>query len=185
MTTTMRRPVVGRRTRVRFTIADCPLGRLLLAATERGLRVLHFGERDAALEAGLAAICPNAAIERADEQLKSWFGEVLGHLNGTKPRLDLPLDVPGTPFQRRVWDELRSIPYGETRTYREVAEAVGRPKAVRAVARACATNPVAVIVPCHRVIRSDGSLGGYAGGLHRKKELLDREHRYARASSTV
>jgi AraC family transcriptional regulator of adaptative response/methylated-DNA-[protein]-cysteine methyltransferase len=101
--------------------------------------------------------------------------ELQEHLAGSQPHIDLPLDVRATAFQRRVWDALRAIPYGQTRSYKQVAEAIGSPKAVRAVARACATNPVAVVVPCHRVIGTDGKLHGYAGGLHRKKKLLEKE----------
>jgi AraC family transcriptional regulator of adaptative response/methylated-DNA-[protein]-cysteine methyltransferase len=100
---------------------------------------------------------------------------LLGHIAGTAPHLDLPLDVRATAFQRRVWEELRKIPRGETRTYREVAEAIGEPTAARAVARACATNPASVVIPCHRVVGSDGGLHGYRWGVRRKKKLLAAE----------
>jgi AraC family transcriptional regulator, regulatory protein of adaptative response / methylated-DNA-[protein]-cysteine methyltransferase len=102
-------------------------------------------------------------------------GKILAHLRGREPQLDLPTDVQATAFQRRVWEELRRIPYGTTRTYSEVARAIGRPKAIRAVARACATNPVSVVVPCHRVVREDGNLAGYRWGLNRKQDLIEHE----------
>jgi AraC family transcriptional regulator of adaptative response/methylated-DNA-[protein]-cysteine methyltransferase len=114
-------------------------------------------------------------VARGDKQLKPWMDELHRHFAGEQPHIDLPLDVRATAFQKRVWDALRAIPYGETRSYKQVAEAIGSPTAVRAVARACATNPVAVVVPCHRVIGTDGKLHGYAGGLHRKKKLLEKE----------
>jgi AraC family transcriptional regulator of adaptative response/methylated-DNA-[protein]-cysteine methyltransferase len=160
---------------IRFTIAKCSLGRVILAATDRGICWLCFGDTDGPLEAALRAEFPKATVTRAAAELEPWLDELHRHLAGARPHLDLPLDVRATAFQRRVWDALLAIPYGETRSYKEVAEAIGAPRAVRAVARACATNPVAVIVPCHRVIGTDGKLHGYAGGLHRKKKLLDAE----------
>jgi O-6-methylguanine DNA methyltransferase len=108
-------------------------------------------------------------------QLKAWVNSILNHLNGRQPHLDLPLDVRATAFQWRVWQELLKIPYGSTRSYSDIARALGQPTAVRAVARACATNPVSLVIPCHRVLREDGSLGGYRWGLERKQTLLDRE----------
>jgi AraC family transcriptional regulator of adaptative response/methylated-DNA-[protein]-cysteine methyltransferase len=165
----------GRAVHIRYALADCPLGRLLLAATERGLCALYLGDADAPLESALAKEYPAARLERDDGRLAPWLGEVLEHLRGRRPSLDLPLDVQATAFQCRVWEELRRIPYGSTRTYREVAERLGRPTAARAVARACATNPVSVVIPCHRVVRGDGGLGGYRWGLGRKRQLLDRE----------
>jgi AraC family transcriptional regulator of adaptative response/methylated-DNA-[protein]-cysteine methyltransferase len=160
---------------VRWTLADCPLGRLLLAGTERGLSALYLGDDDAGLEAALAREYPAAKIDRDDGALQPWLEAVLEHLRGARPHLDLPLDVQATAFQRRVWQELCKIPYGSTTTYQEIARALGQPTAARAVARACATNPVAVVVPCHRVVRGDGGLGGYRWGPHRKEQLLARE----------
>ncbi|AWM42065.1 Bifunctional transcriptional activator/DNA repair enzyme Ada [Gemmata obscuriglobus] len=160
---------------IRFTTAQCELGRVFLAATDKGICWLGFADTDAAGEAALRAEFPRAALERADGPLAPWVGELQKHLAGAQPHLDLPLDVRATAFQRRVWDALLAIPYGETRSYKQVAEAIGAPDACRAVARACATNPVAVIVPCHRVIGTNGTLTGYAGGLHRKKKLLEIE----------
>jgi AraC family transcriptional regulator of adaptative response/methylated-DNA-[protein]-cysteine methyltransferase len=160
---------------IRFTTAACPLGQVLLAATPKGVCFLSLGDAAAALEASLRAEFPKADVTRNDDELKPWLDELQRHLAGEQPHIGLPLDVRGTAFQRRVWDALVAIPYGETRTYKQVAEAIGAPTAFRAVARACATNPVAVVVPCHRVVGSDGTLTGYAGGLHRKRALLDAE----------
>jgi AraC family transcriptional regulator of adaptative response/methylated-DNA-[protein]-cysteine methyltransferase len=160
---------------IRFATAKCPVGRVLLAATAKGICWLSFGDTDRETEAALRAEFPKAEIARDAAGLKPWMDELAKHFAGTRPHLDLPLDVRATAFQRRVWDALLAIPYGETRSYKQVAEAIGAPTAVRAVARACATNPVAVLVPCHRVIGTNGALTGYAGGLHRKKKLLEGE----------
>lgn len=163
---------------IHYTIATSPLGRLLVGATERGISALYLGETDAKLEAELNKEYPRAEIRRdgrAPQILESWVGKILAHLRGQEPHLDLPTDVQATAFQRRVWEELRRIPYGATRTYTQVARAIGRPTAIRAVARACATNPVSVVVPCHRVVREDGNLAGYRWGLSRKQALLEKE----------
>ncbi len=165
----------GQGTQIRYTVADSPLGRLLLAATERGICALYLGERDQPLEEALSREFPEAERERDESGLCTWLDEVLRHLQGRQPHLDLPLDVRATAFQWRVWQELRAIPYGQTRTYKEIAESLGQPTAARAVARACATNPVSVVIPCHRVVRGDGDLGGYRWGLERKEKLLARE----------
>ncbi len=165
----------GKATRIRYALTECPLGRLLLAATERGVCAVSLGDTDGPLEAFLHGEYPAAEITRDDAQLRPWVEEVLRHLQGRQPHLDLPLDVRATAFQWRVWQELCRIPLGSTRTYREVAAAIGQPAAVRAVARACATNPVAVVVPCHRVVRTDGGLGGYRWGIERKEKLLEQE----------
>jgi AraC family transcriptional regulator of adaptative response/methylated-DNA-[protein]-cysteine methyltransferase len=159
-----------------YAIAACPLGRLLGAATSKGVCFVGIGEEDAALESELRHEFPKAAaIARDEGRLGSAMATILAYLEGSQPHIDLPLDIRATAFQRRVWEELRRIPYGETRSYGEIAEAVGTPRAVRAVGRACATNPVALIVPCHRVVREDGSLSGYRWGLARKQALLERE----------
>jgi AraC family transcriptional regulator, regulatory protein of adaptative response / methylated-DNA-[protein]-cysteine methyltransferase len=160
---------------IRYTIVDSPLGRLLVAATGRGISALYLGESDARLESALAKEYPRAALRRDRNGLEGWLGKILSHLRGREPHLDLPTDVQATAFQRRVWEELRRIPYGTTKTYTQVASAIGRPNAVRAVARACATNPVSVVVPCHRVVREDGKLAGYRWGLDRKRALLEHE----------
>jgi AraC family transcriptional regulator of adaptative response/methylated-DNA-[protein]-cysteine methyltransferase len=159
-----------------FAIAPSPLGRLLAAATPKGVCFVGIGEDDRALESELRGEFPKAAAIRRDEgRLGSAMATILAYLEGSQPHIDLPVDIRATAFQRRVWEELRRIPYGETRSYGEIAEAVGAPRAVRAVGRACATNPVALIVPCHRVVREDGSLSGYRWGLARKQSLLERE----------
>ena len=158
-----------------YTIADCHLGRLLVAATGRGICAVSIGDSDEELETALRREYPAAEIHRDGDGLSEWVNAILAHLRGDQPHLDLPLDVQATAFQWRVWQELRKITYGQTRSYSEIARAIGKPKAVRAVARACATNPVPLIIPCHRVIRSDGSLGGYGLGLERKRALLAQE----------
>jgi AraC family transcriptional regulator, regulatory protein of adaptative response / methylated-DNA-[protein]-cysteine methyltransferase len=161
-----------------YTIVDSPLGRLLVGATERGISALYLGESDDKLNAAIKKEYPRAELRRDDKgrgSLGEWVEEVVEHLRGHKPQLDLPTDVQATAFQRRVWEELRRIPYGSTRTYTQVARAIGKPRAIRAVARACATNPVSVVVPCHRVVREDGNLAGYRWGISRKQTLLERE----------
>jgi AraC family transcriptional regulator of adaptative response/methylated-DNA-[protein]-cysteine methyltransferase len=161
-----------------FTILDSPLGRLLVGATDRGISALYLGGSDAALRRALQKEYPRAELLDQDAShggFGQWIGTILAHLHGRVPHLELPTDVQATAFQRRVWDELRRIPYGATRTYSEVARAIGRPSAIRAVARACATNPVSVVVPCHRVVRKDGNLAGYRWGIDRKRMLLRRE----------
>jgi AraC family transcriptional regulator of adaptative response/methylated-DNA-[protein]-cysteine methyltransferase len=161
--------------KIHYTIAGSPLGRLLVGATERGISALYLGKDDGPLESSLRKEYPRAEIRRDRKGLEGWVGKILAHLRGREPNLDLPTDVQATAFQRRVWEELRKIPYGATRTYSQVARAMGKPKAIRAVARACATNPVSVVVPCHRVVRADGNLAGYRWGLERKQALLERE----------
>lgn len=166
----------GEGMRIRYAILGSPLGRLLVAATERGISAVYLGESDARLETELQKEYPRAEIHRDRNGLESWVEKILEHLRGHEPHLDLPTDVQSTAFQRRVWEELRRIPYGSTRTYSDVARAIGRPNAVRAVARACATNPTSIVVPCHRVVREDGSLAGYRWGIQRKRALLEQEH---------
>jgi AraC family transcriptional regulator, regulatory protein of adaptative response / methylated-DNA-[protein]-cysteine methyltransferase len=160
-----------------FTIANSPLGQLLLAATPRGVCRVMIGDRATALERDLRDEYPRATVRRNDRILSPQVRALLEHLRGDSPHADLALDVRATAFQWKVWRHLQAIPYGETRTYREVAAAIGRPSAIRAVARACATNPVALVVPCHRVIRTDGSMGGYRWGIPRKEKLLAQEKR--------
>jgi AraC family transcriptional regulator of adaptative response/methylated-DNA-[protein]-cysteine methyltransferase len=171
----------GKGTMIAYTIIETRLGRLLVAATERGVCSVAFGDDDAKLVEDLTNEYPAAKIEIADGRLRSWVEALLAHLNGQRAELDLPLDVQATAFQLRVWDALRKIPYGETRSYAEIAEAIGRPTATRAVAQACASNPVALVNPCHRVVRADGAHGGYRWGENRKKALLAQE----KANSTA
>jgi AraC family transcriptional regulator of adaptative response/methylated-DNA-[protein]-cysteine methyltransferase len=160
---------------IRYTTGDSPLGRLLIAATDRGICAIRFGESDSDLELGLRREYPFAARKRQDDDLKGWNKQVLEHMRGHKLNSTLPLDIQATVFQRKVWSYLQTIPRGATKSYSEVARAIGKPTATRAVARACATNSVAMEIPCHRVVREDGGLGGYRWGLQRKKKLLELE----------
>ncbi len=165
---------------IHYTIAASPLGPVLVAATSRGISAVYLGENEGRLESELRREYPNAEIRRDRKGLENWVGKIVEHLSGNAPHLDLPTDVQATAFQRRVWEELRRIPYGTTRTYKQVARAIGQPSAVRAVARACATNPVSIVVPCHRVVRGDGKLAGYRWGLSRKQALIEHEAGAAR-----
>jgi AraC family transcriptional regulator of adaptative response/methylated-DNA-[protein]-cysteine methyltransferase len=164
-------------------VVDSPLGRLLIAATPKGICSVMLGERDDRLEAELRAEYPQATLTRDESAFTAWARGIVAHLDGRRPHLDLPLDVQGTAFQWKVWQYLQSIPYGETRSYSDVARAIGAPTSVRAVARACATNKACLVIPCHRVVGKDGSLTGYRWGVERKKTLLDREGRSAGASA--
>jgi AraC family transcriptional regulator of adaptative response/methylated-DNA-[protein]-cysteine methyltransferase len=171
----------GRGMAIGYTVVPSPLGSLLVAATARGVAAVSLGDSEAGLEAGLRAEYPQAEIARDDGGLERWVGLVLAHISGRAPRADLPLDVQATAFQHRVWQELRAIPRGETRSYSEVARRIGSPTASRAVARACASNRVALVVPCHRVVEAGGGLGGYRWGVDRKRALLDAESQPAPA----
>ena len=166
---------------IRYTCADSPLGRMLIAATERGICSIQFGRSDGELMAGLKREFPFAARKADEGGLQSWVNSLLRHMRGKDLDSSLPLDIRATAFQRRVWEYLQSIPFGATRSYSQVAKSIGRPRAVRAVARACATNPVAVAIPCHRVVRQDGSMAGYRWGIERKKTLLELEQIAAEA----
>jgi AraC family transcriptional regulator, regulatory protein of adaptative response / methylated-DNA-[protein]-cysteine methyltransferase len=165
----------GAGARIGYSIAESPLGRLLVAATERGVCFVSLGDDDGALEATLADEFPAAAIDRDDTVLGQAVDVIVRHLSGEQQQIDLPLDVCATVFQRRVWEILRAIPFGQTRSYRQVAEMLGQPTAARAVARACATNPVALVIPCHRVVGEGGDMRGYRWGIGRKQALLERE----------
>jgi AraC family transcriptional regulator of adaptative response/methylated-DNA-[protein]-cysteine methyltransferase len=160
---------------VTYAIADSPLGRLLVAATPKGICSVKLGDKDATLEHELQQEFPAASITPNRSDLARWVNAILTYLNGRRPHLDLPLDIQATAFQWKVWRNLQSIPYGETRAYSQVAREIGRPSAVRAVARACATNPVCLVIPCHRVVGKDGGLTGYRWGVERKKKLLSNE----------
>jgi AraC family transcriptional regulator of adaptative response/methylated-DNA-[protein]-cysteine methyltransferase len=161
---------------IAYVTVPTSLGRLLVAATERGVCRVALGASAGVLEEELLDEFPRArvVVDRSGK-LHGWVTSILAYLDGTRPDLDLPLDVRATAFQRRVWQELRKIPFGQTRTYADVARRIGVPTATRAVARACATNPAALVIPCHRVVRSDGDLGGYRWGPERKQTLLERE----------
>jgi len=172
---TVRRGGAGQR--IQFSIVDSPLGRLLGAYTEHGVCAVAIGDDDRALERAFRADFPEAEIHPAGTTIHEWISAIVKSLDGGGDRSNgaIPLDARGTAFQWRVWNALQQIPRGTTLSYSEVAKRIGQPSAVRAVARACATNPVALVVPCHRVIREDGDLGGYRWGLERKKQLLERE----------
>lgn len=169
---------------IRYTIVDCSLGRLLVGATGRGVCAVSLSDSDEELENALFGDYPAAEITRAQEGLGGWVNVLLKYLDGKQPHLDLPLDVQATAFQSMVWKELQTIPYGATRSYSEVAEAIGRPSAVRAVGRACATNRVSLVIPCHRVVCKDGGLGGYRWGLDRKRKLLEQEGAFVDEADT-
>jgi AraC family transcriptional regulator of adaptative response/methylated-DNA-[protein]-cysteine methyltransferase len=158
-----------------YAIVPCSLGRLLVAATARGVCNVRFGDEDPGLEKGLAEEFPFAVLGPGDARVEAWCREVVRYVDGETTRIRVPFDVRASRFQRRVWDALQAIPRGATRSYSEIATSLGMPKGARAVARACATNPIAVVVPCHRVVARDGGLTGYRWGLPRKRALLERE----------
>jgi AraC family transcriptional regulator of adaptative response/methylated-DNA-[protein]-cysteine methyltransferase len=165
----------GKGASIAFTIADSPFDRLMVAATERGVCSVRLGTDDQGLETYLRDEFSAASVARDDDLLKAAVDEVLRRVDGDTPLREVPLDMRGTAFQLKVWRELLRIPRGETRTYGEVAESVGSPGGARAVGQACGINPVAIVVPCHRVIAANGGLGGYAYGLDVKRRLLDEE----------
>jgi len=160
---------------VRYTIASSPLGRMLIAATDKGICAIQFADNDAQLQQGLMREFPFATRRRDDAAMAEWRAHLTRLMEGRETNPSLPLDIRATAFQRRVWEALQEIPRGETRSYSAVAKKIGMPKAARAVARACATNPVAVAIPCHRVVREDGESGGYRWGTERKEQLLALE----------
>jgi len=168
---------------ITYATVKTSLGPLMIGATDRGVCFVQFGDSQKALEAELRREYPAAKLTSISKPwpkpLREWIEALEQHLKGTRPRLDLPLDIQATAFQMSVWRYLQSIPYGQTRTYSEVARAIGRPSATRAVARACATNRAALAIPCHRVIRESGDLAGYRGGIERKKALLEAERSHA------
>jgi AraC family transcriptional regulator, regulatory protein of adaptative response / methylated-DNA-[protein]-cysteine methyltransferase len=165
----------GERARIRFAVGACSLGHVLVAATDKGVCAIRFGDDPQALVEALQDSFPKAELIGADADFERTVGAVIAHVEQPSGPLDLPLDVRGTAFQRRVWEALRAIPAGATASYAEIAAAIGAPSAVRAVAGACAANSIAVAIPCHRVVRTDGSLSGYRWGVERKRQLLARE----------
>jgi AraC family transcriptional regulator of adaptative response/methylated-DNA-[protein]-cysteine methyltransferase len=169
----------GKGATISYAFAETPLGRLLLGATDRGLCFLQFGESHDELLAALKREYPLASLEEMREsqspQFQLWMESLARYLRGDRTSLDLPVSVRATAFQSKVWRYLQAIPEGEVRSYSEVAGAIGEPRATRAVGRACASNPVAIVIPCHRVIRGDRGLGGYRWGLERKRRLLEQE----------
>jgi AraC family transcriptional regulator of adaptative response/methylated-DNA-[protein]-cysteine methyltransferase len=160
---------------IRYTCTESPLGRMLVAATEKGICAIQFADTDDELVEGLKREFPFAMRKRDDTSMKSWTNTVLSQISGHKLNRSLPLDIQATAFQKRVWTHLQSLPFGMTQSYGEVAKAIGQPSAARAVARACASNRIAVAIPCHRVVRKDGDMGGYRWGVERKKTLLQLE----------
>jgi AraC family transcriptional regulator, regulatory protein of adaptative response / methylated-DNA-[protein]-cysteine methyltransferase len=157
-----------------YTIVNSPLGRMIVAATNRGLCFVGFGTDDKHLESELHKDYPAAEIKH-DRSFNRWVDSMLDTLKGESPRQELPLDVRGTAFQQQVWNALQHIPAGQTRTYGQIAKQIGKPSAARAVGRACATNHVPIIIPCHRAIGSNGKLTGFRWGLSRKEKLLAQE----------
>jgi AraC family transcriptional regulator of adaptative response/methylated-DNA-[protein]-cysteine methyltransferase len=157
------------------TVVACSMGRLLVAATDKGVCSVKLGNSDPELEENLQTEFPSANHKPDGGNLAIWTAEILSYLDGEKNGLDLPVDIQATAFQQQVWQMLRTIPYGETRTYQEVAQMMSKDDASRAVGTACGANPVALVIPCHRVLRKDGGLGGYSWGLDRKKSLLAME----------
>jgi AraC family transcriptional regulator, regulatory protein of adaptative response / methylated-DNA-[protein]-cysteine methyltransferase len=160
---------------IRYAISDSPLGRMLIAVTERGICAIQFGDSDSELLEGLKREFPFATRKGDESGLQVWAKALLAQMDGKASDGSLPLDIRATAFQRRVWRYLQRIPFGATRSYKQVARSIGQPTAARAVARACATNPVAVAIPCHRVVRENGAMGGYRWGIERKKALLESE----------
>ena len=169
----------GKGLTISYASGTTPLGLMMIGATDRGICFLQFGDTDPALLGELRQQFPAATAQPMPEshapQFEAWLGALNRHLRGLEPRLDLPLDVRGTAFQLIVWRYLQKLPYGEVRSYSEVAVAIGKPGAARAVANACASNSVALLIPCHRVVRGTGELGGYRWGVQRKRVLLDAE----------
>ena len=161
---------------IHYCVRSCSLGELLVAGTSRGVCFVRFGARDASLRKLLEREFPFGEFSRGRrEDVLRWADHIVAYVDGRSDSVDVPLDVRGSRFQKRVWDALRRIPRGQTRAYSDVAGAIGRPRAARAVARACAANPVPVVTPCHRVIEKSGGLGGYNGGVGRKQALLQTE----------
>jgi AraC family transcriptional regulator of adaptative response/methylated-DNA-[protein]-cysteine methyltransferase len=163
--------------KISYSIAESPLGKVLVGATERGVSAVYLGDSEKSLLGELRAEYPKAEIAPAEQAYTKWVAEIVGRVEGRPAQFEVPLDLQATAFQRRVWQELQRIPRGFTRTYTQVARAMGKPRAARAVARACAMNPVSIVVPCHRVIRGDGKLAGYRWGLERKQGLLEQERK--------
>jgi AraC family transcriptional regulator, regulatory protein of adaptative response / methylated-DNA-[protein]-cysteine methyltransferase len=160
---------------IRFALGECWLGTILVAATERGVCSISLGDDADTLLRELEDRFPRAQLRGAEPDFERWVAQVVGFVQQPSLGLDLPLDIQGTAFQQRVWQALRDIPAGSTASYTQIAERIGHPTAVRAVARACASNPLAVAIPCHRVVRTDGTLSGYRWGVERKRALLERE----------
>ncbi|WP_241049560.1 bifunctional transcriptional activator/DNA repair enzyme AdaA [Achromobacter xylosoxidans] len=169
----------GEGVEIRFAVGQCALGALLVAASDTGICEIALHEDPEQLVRNLQDRFKAARLIGADREFEQWMAAVVGFVENPAVGLHLPLDVRGTAFQRRVWEALREIPVGATATYTDIAERIGSPRSVRAVARACATNNIALAIPCHRVVRTDGSLAGYRWGIERKRELIEREAKAA------
>jgi AraC family transcriptional regulator of adaptative response/methylated-DNA-[protein]-cysteine methyltransferase len=169
--------------KIHYTVVDSSLGKVLVGATKRGVCAVSLGSSEGELQSGLRREYPKADMRPDDGELGEWTQAILRHIEGKAPHVDLPLDVQATAFQHRVWEELRKIPYGSTRSYGEVARGIGQPGASRAVAQACASNHVALLVPCHRVVRENGGPGGYRWGVWLKLALLKRERAVAQVEA--
>ncbi len=165
----------GKGLRINYGIVDSNIGRLLVAATERGVCSVCIGDNYEAVENSLVEDFPSASLFRDDDGMKAWTDALVSYVNGERPSVDLPVQVRATAFQSKVWKMIRAIPYGKTSTYSQIARQLGMPSASRAVARACATNPIALVIPCHRVVGKHGSLRGYRWGIQRKQALLNLE----------
>jgi len=165
----------GKTTEIRFAIGECSLGVILVAQSERGVCAILLGDDPEALARDLQDRFPRASLIGGDDKFEQWVAKIAGLIEASGIGLDLPLDMHGTAFQQRVWQALREIPAGETRSYAEIACRIGAPASARAVAHACATNALAIAIPCHRVVRSDGTLAGYRWGVERKRALLEKE----------
>jgi AraC family transcriptional regulator of adaptative response/methylated-DNA-[protein]-cysteine methyltransferase len=165
----------GRGAAIRFGVGQCSLGNIVVAASDSGICAILLGDEPDELVHELQDRFPEADLVGGDPEFEQWMAQVVGFVEAPNVGLDLPLDVRGTAFQLRVWQALREVPSGTTTSYSRIAERIGAPKAVRAVAQACAANNLAVAIPCHRVVRTDGGLSGYRWGIERKRALLDRE----------
>jgi AraC family transcriptional regulator of adaptative response/methylated-DNA-[protein]-cysteine methyltransferase len=166
---------------IRFAVGECSLGSILVAASQRGICSIALGDDPAALVEEFQDQFPKAELIGGDEEFEQWVAQAIAFVEQPALGLRLPLEVRGTAFQHRVWMKLREIPYGQTRSYTQIAQALSEPKAARAVARACAANPIAVAIPCHRVVRTDGSLSGYRWGIERKARLLEAERKTSKS----
>src|SRR5581483_1728254 len=169
----------GKGETIRYTVVATPVGQALVAATARGVCMTALGDDAAPLEADLRRRFPEADLLPADAELAAWAERIVRFITQPEAQPDLPLDIRGTAFQAQVWRALQKIPPGRTATYTEIAATLGRPRAVRAVAQSCASNKLALLVPCHRVVRTDGDLAGYRWGVERKRALLERERNAA------
>lgn len=173
------------RSEIDYNITASPLGRLLVAGTARGISAVYLGDKDATLEKELRRDYPTAQLRHRPAAVRQWQRQVVGRLAGHDAGAQLPLDVRGTAFQEQVWKELQKIPYGSKCSYSDISRRMGRPTAVRAVASAIAQNPVSILIPCHRVVRQNGDLGGYRWGISRKRALLEREQSVGAPRSAV